>query len=153
MNRLVLSLFAAALLLPATTTFAQDPKEENPVMHTFGAISAQALYSSYMAIAQLGDLYAHKAYDKAKTVEIATSYVNFAEGAKESLSDLIASGKLNSEDEGFMNQSIVVNDLLGKTAQALIEVANNPTDEAKATFEKNRQKSWKALSKMLGIEE
>jgi hypothetical protein len=153
MNRLVLSLLAAALLLPATSASAQDPNAGNPIMHSFGAISAQALYTTYMAVAELGDLYAHKAYDKDKTIQVATSYVKFAEGAKESLSDLVASGKLNTEDEGFVNQSIIVNDLLGKTAQALIEVATSPTDETKAAFEKNRQKSWKALSKMLGIEE
>ena len=153
MNRLVLSLLAAALLLPVTHTSAQDPKAGNPIMHSFGAISAQAMYTSYMAIAELGDLYAHKAYDKEKTIQVATSYVKFAEGAKESLSDLVAAGKLNSDDENFMNQSIVVNDLLGKTAQALIDVATDPTDEAKGAFEKNRQKAWKGLSKILGIEE
>lgn len=152
MNKLT-SFLAAGLLLSLTPAHAQDPKAGNPVMHTLGALGAQGVFSTYMAVAELADLYGAKAYDKEKALQLAGMYAGFTEGAKENLSDLVDSGKLNSDDEAAVNQMIVINDLLGKTAQNIIAYIKEPTDENEAAYDKNRQKSWKAISKFLGIQE
>ncbi len=158
MKRHFTSLFTAILLISAPSLKAQAPDaaaEGNPIMHSFGAVSAQALYATYMSIAELGDLFAYapKQYDKDKVGQLATSYVKLTEAAKDSLSDLVASGKLGTEDEAFINQVILINDLLAKTAQGLVDTAADGTEENRNAFEKNRKKAWQSLSKLLGIGE
>lgn len=152
MKSLVL-LLTAAILTAAMPARAQDPKGGNPVMHTMGALGAQGVFSTYMAIAELADLYGAQAYDKKKALQLAGMYAGLSEAAKESLSDLVDSGKLNSDDEAAVNQMIAINDLLGKTAQGIIAYIKDPSDENEAAYDKNRQKSWNAISKFLGIEE
>lgn len=151
MNKLVL-LLTAALLTPVMSIQAQDPKAGNPVMHTLGALGAQGVFSTYMAIAELADLYGAEAYDKQKALQLAGMYAGLSEAAKESLSDLVDSGKLNSDDEAAATQMIAINDLLGKTAQGIIAYIKDPSEENHATYDKNRQKSWNSISKFLGIE-
>lgn len=151
MNKLVL-LLTAALLAPTLTTHAQDPKAGNPVLHTIGALGAQGVFSTYMAIAELADLYGAEAYDKAKALQLAGGYAGLTEAAKESLSDLVDSGTLSAADEAGVTQLIAINDLLGKTAQGIIAYIKDPSEENHASYDKNRQKSWNAISKFLGIE-
>ena len=106
-----------------------------------------------MAIAEMADLYGAKSYDKDKALQLAGAYSGLTESAKESLSDLVANGKLSTEDEAAVTQMIAINDLLGKTANGIIAFIKEPTDENQASYDKNRQKSWKSISKFLGLEE
>lgn len=147
-------LFAAiAGLCSIAPARAQDPKAANPWAVTLGATSAQATFSTYMAIAELADLAGAKTYDKDKCIEIAGMYAKLTENAKESLTDLLDSGKVNRDDEEALRQIVVINDLLGKTAQSITTYLKDSSDENEAAYQKARQKSWKALSKFLGIEE
>jgi hypothetical protein len=143
----------AALLFSLVPAQAEEAKGENPAMRTIGALGAQGVFSTYMAIAELADLYGGKTYDKEKALQLAGAYSGLTEAAKESLSDLVDSGKLNADDETAVTQMIAINDLLGKTAQGIIAFIKEPTDENQASYEKNRQKSWKSISKFLGLEE
>ncbi len=146
-------LLLAALLLPVLPARAQDPKAGNPVMHALGATGAQGVFSTYMAIAELADLYGAKAYDKEKALQLAGGYAGLTEAAKESLSDLVDSGKAGADDEAAINQMIVINDLLGKTAKGIIAYINEPSEENEAAYDKNRQKAWNSISKFLGLAE
>ena len=147
-------LFAAvATVCSLTSAQAQDPKAANPWAVTLGATSAQATFSTYMAIAELADLAGAKTYDKNKCIEFAGMYAKLTENAKESLTDLLDSGKVNKDDEEALRQIVVINDLLGKTAQGIITYLKDSSVENEAAYQKARQKSWKALSKFLGIEE
>ena len=143
----------AALLLSLTPAHAQDPKAGNAVMASVGALGAQGVFSTYMAIAELADLYGAKTYDKEKSLQLAGAYSGLTEAAKDSLSDLVDSGKLNTDDEAAVTQMIAINDLLGKTSQGIIAFIKDPSDENQATYDKNRQKAWKSISKFLGLEE
>ena len=142
-----------ALLLASPAVHAQDPKAGNPVMHTMGALGAQGIFSTYMAIAELADLLGAKVYEKDKALQLAGMYAGLTEGAKESLSDLVDSGKLNADDEAAVTQLIAINDLLGKTAQGVISYIKEPTEEHEGVYDKNRQKAWKSITKFLGIQE
>ena len=70
-----------------------------------------------------------------------------------SVGALVDSGKLNTDDEAAVTQMIAINDLLGKTSQGIIAFIKDPSDENQATYDKNRQKAWKSISKFLGLEE
>lgn len=155
MKRILHSLLFAAVasLCSIAPVRAQDPKAPNPWAVTLGATSAQATFCTYMAIAELADLAGAKAYEKDKCIELAAMYAKLTENAKESLTDLLDSGKVNQSDEESLRQIVVINDLLGKTAQGIIAYLKDPSEETEAAYQKARQKSWKALSRFLGIEE
>ena len=145
------------LALAATLAFVPlspaRAAEANPWASALGSSGAQAVFTTYMSIAELADLFGAKAYDKKKALQLASMYEKLTEGAKESLTDLVSSGKLNKDDEAAVQQMVVINDLLGKTAKGITAYINDPTDENEQSYEKNRQKSWKALAKFLGIED
>ena len=138
-----------ALTLPTHSVRAEG--KGNPIVVALGATGAQAVFSNYMAIAELADLYGAKAYDKAKATQLATMYAKLTESAKDSLTDLIDSGKLNEADTAAVQQMVVINDLLGKTANGIVTYIKDPSEDNLATYDKNRQKAWKSISKFLGI--
>lgn len=151
MKKFITTTLAALVLLFQVPVSAQAPAPD-PLLHTFGTVTAQSLFSTYMAIAELGDLYAAKAYDQAKTTQVAGSFKNIAEAAKTALTALVASGKLGASDVEFAQQAAGANELLGQTAQALINVAADPSDANRTVFEEHRQKTWKVISGILGID-
>jgi hypothetical protein len=141
---------AAALALPLTSVRADD-KKGDPIINSLAATSAQAVFSTYFAVAELGDLYGAKAYDAQKCTQIAGTYVKLTENAKDSLTDLIDSGKLSETDVASARELVIINDLLGKTATGIVEYVKTPNDENLGTYNKNREKAWKSISKFLGL--
>jgi hypothetical protein len=131
---------------------AADAKPD-PMATALGATGAQAVFSNFMAIAELADLYGAKAYDKEKAVQLADTYGKLTEGAKESLTDLIDSGKLSKEDTGSVQEMVIINDLLGKMSGSISTFVKGPSPENEAAYNKNREKAWKAIQKFLGIQE
>ena len=148
-----LLLAAVAGLCFVSPARAQDPKASNPWAVTLGATSAQATFSTYMAIAELADLAGAKTYDKDKCIGFAGMYAKLTENAKDRLTDLLDTGKVNKSDGEALRQVVVINDLLGKTANGITVFLKDPTGETEAAYQKARQKSWKAISKFPGIEE
>jgi len=145
-------LLASAFLFASLSASAQDPDAPNPAMHSLGAIGAQAVFGNYMAIAELGDLYGAKAYDKEKVVQLANMYAALTTSAKESLNDLIDSGKLNEDDESGVKELVLINDQLLNLSKNIVDYAEDSSDENHAAYEKTRQRAWKTISKFMGIE-
>ncbi len=152
MKLAILSL-ALALTVLAPQNSLRAEEKANPLATALGATGAQAVFSTYFAVAELADLYGAKAYDAKKCVQIASTYAKLTESAKDSLSDLIDSGKLTEADTASVREMIVINDLLGKTANGIVEYVKDPSDENHSNYDKNRQKAWKAISKFLGLGE
>lgn len=146
----ILCLLALSALSIKPATAADTP---DPIAVALGGTGAQAVFSTFMAIAELADLYGAKAYDKDKVAELAETYGKLTEGAKESLTDLIASGKLSKEDNTSVQEMVVINDLLGKMSGSITAYVKSPTPESEAAYSKNREKAWKAIQKFLGIKE
>lgn len=149
MKKIAILCLALAVLIPHSTVRAEE--KGNPLAVALGATGAQAVFSTYFAVAELADLSGAGAYDKKKCIQIATTYAKLTESAKDSLSDLIDSGKLNDADTASVREMIVINDLLGKTSNGIVEYLKDPSDDNKANYDKNRQKAWKAISKFLGL--
>ncbi len=149
----IITLVCTASLLLAQFTYAAAEEKANPLTTALGATGAQAVFSNYMAIAELADLFGAKAYDKGKVGELATMYGKLTEGAKESLTDLIDSGKLNEGDTAAIREMVVINDLLTKMAGCIVSYAKESNADNEAAYDKNRQKAWKSISKFLGIKD
>lgn len=148
----VITLICTAALLFTNFSSAAEEKA-NPIATALGATGAQAVFTNYMAIAELADLFGAKAYDKKKVTELASMYGKFTEGAKESLTDLIDSGKLNEGDTSAVREMVVINDLLTKMTGCIVTFVKDPSEENQAAYDKNRQKAWKSITKFLGIQD
>lgn len=148
----IITLICTAALLLTNFSFAAEEKA-NPLTTALGATGAQAVFTNYMAIAELADLFGAKAYDKKKVTELAGMYGKLTEGAKDSLTDLIDSGKLNDADTAAIREMVVINDLLTKMSSCIVAYAKDSSDENEAAYDKNRQKAWKSITKFLGIQE
>lgn len=146
----VFFLIAAVSFTAIRPVAAQE--KANPFAVALGATGAQAVFSNFMAIAELADLYGSKTYDKQKAADIATTYGKLTESAKESLTDLVDSGKLTKDDAASVQEMVVINDLLGKMAAAIVTYVKEPTEENEAAYQKNRTKAWNAIQKFLGIQ-
>ena len=150
--KIIILICTASLLLTQFSNAAAEEKA-NPIATALGATGAQAVFTNYMAIAELADLFGAKAYDKKKVTELANMYGKLTEGAKESLTDLIDSGKLNEGDTSAVREMVVINDLLTKMTNCIVTYVKDPNEENEAAYSKNRQKAWKSITKFLGIQE
>lgn len=150
-----LALAALLLNLCPTSIMAKPEAKESPdevIMTTFGAISAQAVFSNYMAIAELADLVGAKAYDSKKATELAVTYKKLSEAAKDSLENFADKGDLEEGDKASVKELILINDLLMRTADGVAAYVEDSSKENSAAFQKTREKAWKAISKFMGIE-
>ncbi len=138
---------------PALVHAQKADDKADPVASSLGATGAQAVLSTFFAIAELADLYGAKTYDKEKAAQLAGMFAGVTESAKDSLTDLIASEKLSKEDNTSIQEMVVINDLLGKMAGGIQAFIADPSEANEATYQKNREKAWKAISKFLDIED
>lgn len=146
-------ILSAVLLIASMPCRAQEAKADDSMLNAIGALGAQGGYSTHRAIEELVDLYEAKIYEDKKALELAGGYAGICRVVKENLAPLLKSGKLGEADAAALAKMIEINDMLVKMADGVIAYIKEPTEDNKAAYDKNRQKSWTAISKFLGIEE
>lgn len=124
-----------------------------PIVTAFGASSAQALFNTFGAIAELYELHSNRIYDSARTVQLATDYKRLLTNIHKPLSEAAASGALQPGDVAFVNKYIAINEKLAALAQHVMDIAQSPSQQKAAAYEQTRKECWAAISEMLGIKD
>lgn len=125
--------------------------EEEILLETLGATTAQGLFLTHMAIGTLVDGYAAKAYDKEKAIQIMDAYIQISQSTKNGLNKLLTSHPLSDEDTRYLRRIISTYDLLIASAhdvKAFINTGNKSHIEA---YTKDRDQAWGQISDLLGL--
>jgi hypothetical protein len=151
MTRLFLTL--AVLSISPALVHAEDEPQADPVASSLGATGAQAVLSTFFALSELADLYGSEVYDKEKTTQLASMFAGTSASVNKSLTELIASDKLSKENNASIQEMVVINELLSKMANGIKEIVADPSDANEAAYQKNRETTWKAISKFLALKD
>lgn len=144
MKKFLCFLMVLFLAAGATVLFADED-----YLYTIGAVEGSNLYMSYLTIGLLGDSFENGVYDAAMAKEITLEVTSLTKNTRETLNNLIETGKVSGDDRTLILEMIQAHDLLEKQAVELVKYTENkdvPND-----FQFYRKESWNRIAKILGI--
>jgi hypothetical protein len=122
---------------------------DDDYLYVIGAVEGSNLYMSYLTIGLLGDSFENGVYDAATAKEITLEVSSLTKNTRDTLNNLIESGKVTGDDRTLILEMIQAHDLLEKQAGELVKYTENksvPND-----FQFYRKQSWTMIAKILGI--
>lgn len=148
-------LVAILFLVPATTAIAQTCEErEKQLITTVGAFSAGYLYNTYGLIGSIADGFGHDTYKPDHTHDLLEAQKKVLDNMISVIGKLTGEGNLGNEDNiNYMKKAAEVMKGLKKQAQLLQDYVQNKRQSLLNAYDEQRTKNWKAISKLMGIEE
>ncbi len=117
-----------------------------------GALSAQAMFNTYLVIGSISDNFVSETYDAETANSLLEAQVGMIEKLEENLAALENGFLTDQADIDFMRDVVRVMGGLKKQAQlALKYVASGDANDA-TKFDNQRQANWGQISKLLDIE-
>lgn len=141
------------LLLVLFTSFATPAiaQESGNMLEALGAVSAQSMYNTYLAIGAVADNYASEGYDAETVTTLMDEQIGLLSKVNGYYKGLLSGTTLsNADDRTFIRNVQKTNEKLALMASTLKAYVNG-TGEADA-FQDARTATWTDISKLLGIE-
>jgi hypothetical protein len=141
-------------LLSATMFLSQPAKAQDKLLEVVGALSATALYDTYLVIGTLGDGWTKDLYESDHMILLLDEQIALCYSTAEQLELLESSGELLDEaDRVFVLQIIGIFDGLADQAALLSDYVYSGLQEDADEFEVVRLENWSNISAVLGIGE
>ena len=152
MKKIIVSI---TLILCSTINFAQTCEErEDKLLTIVGSFSVGMLYNTYGLIGSVADAYGKDAYTAETVTDLMNAQRNLADNIIKMLDGLIQENML--KDENDKTYVTGVKDILAglkKQAEILTNYAKTNSNQHQKAYEQQRQKNWKDISRLMGIEE
>ena len=137
------------------TSFSQTCEErEQKLLESIGTLSAGFFYNTYGLIGSLADGYEHDAYSASTVTDLLNAQNKLAGNMIIYLEKMVSDNILkDQEDKDYVTSS--ANLLKGFKTQIglLLTLVNSKTQKNINAYEEQRNKNWKELSRMMGIDE
>lgn len=147
--------FALLVLIISVNSFSQTCEErEDKLLSAVGGFSAGLLYNTYGLIGSVADAFGKDAYSAETVTDLMNAQKNMADNIIKMLDGLIKDNAL--KDENDKNYVIATKDIIAglkKQAEILADYAKTNSSQQQRAYEQQRQKNWKDISKLMGIEE
>jgi len=148
-------LLILATLFVFTNSFSQTCEErEDKLLSAVGGFSAGLLYNTYGLIGSVGDAFGKDAYTAETVTDLMNAQKNMADNLIKLIDGLITDNAL--KDENDKNYIIATKEIIAglkKQAEILADYAKTNSSQQQKAYEQQRQKNWKDISKLMGIEE
>lgn len=125
------------------------------VLEAFGAVSAIALYNTYITIGTVADGYVEEVYESDYVITLMSeqeSMIEILTTQLQSCIDDTEEGHLNEDDKSYLISMTNALDHLKNEAVGLSNFARTNSDDALSQYSDSRDLAWKEISIMLGIE-
>lgn len=147
--------FALLVLIISVNSFSQTCEErEDKLLSAVGGFSAGLLYNTYGLIGSVADAFGKDAYSAETVTDLMNAQKNMADNIIKMLDGLIKDNAL--KDENDKNYVIATKEIIAglkKQAEILADYAKTNSSQQQRAYEQQRQKNWKDISKLMGIEE
>ena len=148
-------LLILAALFVFSNSYSQTCEErEDKLLSAVGGFSAGLLYNTYGLIGSVADAFGKDAYTAETVTDLMNAQKNMADNIIKMLDGLINDKAL--KDENDKNYVIATKDIIAglkKQAEILVNYAKTNNNQQQKAYEQQRQKNWKDISKLMGIEE
>lgn len=144
----------SACLLAGISNAQTSTASKDVALETLGSTSGLLTYQIYIGIGAIADGYTSEAYSKETVVNLMDEQISSCKMINEQFQKLLGSGFITSADDmKYVRDFIATVDLLSNEANALKVYVNDKTDANSASYQSYREKAWKSLSGLIGIEE
>jgi hypothetical protein len=118
-------------------------------LETIGAITAIAVYNTYIAIGAVADGYADEGYKPDYVNTLMEEQVSAMEGLTTQLHDLQTSGFITDpEDDAYIEEFVTVVGYLREEAEGLKKIVEGGGNDL---YEESREKAWAKISELLDL--
>lgn len=147
--------FALLVLIISVNSFSQTCEErEDKLLSAVGGFSAGLLYNTYGLIGSVADAFGKDAYSAETVTDLMNAQKNMADNIIKMLDGLIKDNALKDEnDKNYVTATKEIIAGLKKQAEILADYAKTNSSQQQRAYEQQRQKNWKDISKLMGIEE
>jgi len=144
-----------ALIFVFQSSFSRTCEErEDKLLSAVGGFSAGLLYNTYGLVGSVADAFGKDAYTAETVTDLMNAQKNMADNIIKMLDGLIKDNAL--KDENDKNYVIATKEIIAglkKQAELLADYAKTNSSQQQRAYEQQRQKNWKDISKLMGIEE
>jgi len=152
MKKIILSL---AILIVSPVTFAQTCEErEDKLLGMMGGLSAGFLYNTYGLIGSIADGYGQDAYSESTVIDLLEAQKKLADNMITLLDKMVVENAFKKQtDKDYVVSSVAIIKGLKIQVQLLVSLIKNKTQKNIAAYDQQRNKNWKDLSKLMGVDE
>jgi len=142
-------------LFAFNSSFSQTCEErEDKLLSAVGGFSAGLLYNTYAVIGSVGDAFGKDAYTAETVADLMNAQKNMADNLIKLIDGLMKDNLLKDEnDKNYITATKDIIAGLKKQAEILADYAKTNSSQQQKAYEQQRQKNWKDISKLMGIEE
>lgn len=147
------TLLLSALMIFTSITQRIQAQCSTEILTSYGSVGAMYIYNTGLAIGGLADGLECKAYDSTYvrvqiTVQNATLNMVI-----ESYEKVIDTKTLSADDEKAIKELLVSCKLFSEEIEAFMTCLIDPTTSNKNIFKKKREKAWKKVEEIFGMNE
>jgi hypothetical protein len=148
-------IIAIAFISISHLTFAQTCEEREIKLHSaIGSFSAGLLYNTYGLIGSVADAFEKNAYPPETVTDLMNAQKNMADNLIKMIDGLIKENIIaNEKQKNYIASAKDVIEGLKKQAEIQAEYARTNSNRQQKAYAEQRQKNWKDISKLMGIEE
>jgi hypothetical protein len=148
-------LIAFCLLIISVKGFTQTCEQrEAKLLETLGSFSAGFLYNTYGMIGGIVDGYANNAYTAEKANTLVDEQKKITDNLAKVLDELNTGNFLNDKsDQDYVTTAINILKGLKSQIRFFQDYVKTKSTQSQDQYEQQRQKNWKDISKLMGIDQ
>jgi hypothetical protein len=148
-------IIAFCLILSGITIFSQTCEQrESKLLESLGGFSAAALYNTFAALGGIADGYGNTGYDSVTVFNLVGEQKRLIENLVKLLDELKSGNYLkDTADTNFVSSISDTFNGLKKQAELLLDYIKTKKRTILDSYDDQRSKNWKEISKIMGIED
>lgn len=152
MKKLIIVL---SVIIVSLNSFSQTCEErEDDLLQTFGGMSAGFLYNTYGLLGSIADGFGKDAYNPSTVTDLMDAQQKLMDNMISLLEGMIRKNIfIKQSDKEYVLSSISVIKGLKTQVQLLQSLVKNQTQKNINAYDDQRNKNWKDISKLMGIED
>ena len=152
MKKIIIAMMMLAL---SASIFSQTCEErEDNLLGMMGGLSAGFLYNTYGLIGSIADGYGQDAYSESTVTDLLEAQKKLADNMIALLDKMVLENAFKKQtDKDYVVSSVAIIKGLKSQVQLLINLIKNKTQKNITAYDEQRNKNWKNLSKLMGVDE
>lgn len=152
MKKIILALVIFTISHRAISQTCEE--REDKLLGMMGGLSAGFLYNTYGLIGSIADGYGQDAYSESTVIDLLEAQKKLADNMATLLEKMVAENAFKKQtDKDYVVSSVAVIKGLKTQVQLLITLIKNKSQKNIAAYDQQRNKNWKDLSKLMGVDE
>lgn len=140
------------LLIVGSSSFSQQISKDEMLLEAIGAFSGQNMYLTYLSLGNIADSYASGVFKNEFALQITDELSEMIAMTIRKYDEMLSSKLIFGDDYNALMKFLDVYSALQEQSAGLRAMVLDNNEDNVGKFERGRQKAWKQISEMLGLE-